>query len=149
MKIPCVLAAIAVLGLGSPALAAPGPIKVSDAWCRAAPAGASSAGCYLTLSAARADSLKSVSTPAAERVEIHDMDMSGGMMRMNTIDVLPLPAGRPVALQPGAMHLMLIRPKGALASGSAVPITLRFGKAAPMTVKAPVTDDAPGPHAHQ
>jgi len=148
MKISSVLAAIAALGFGSHALAAPAPVKVSDAWCRPAPAGAASAGCYLTLAAARADSLKSVTTPAAERVEIHDMDMSGGMMRMSTIDVLLLPAGRPVALQPGAMHLMLIRPTAALASGSVVSITLQFGKAAPITIKAPVADGAPGPHAH-
>jgi copper(I)-binding protein len=49
-----------------------------------------------------------------------------------------LPAGRAVALQPGGMHLMLIRPKAALAAGGSTPLTLKFAKAAPVTVRATI-----------
>jgi copper(I)-binding protein len=136
MKIALLLAA--ALGLASPALAKPAPVKVETAWCRPAAAGAPSAGCYLTLTAGQADTLVSVSSPAAERVEVHQMDMTGQVMRMSKVERLPLPAGRAVALQPGGMHLMLIRPKAALAAGGSTPLTLKFAKAAPVTVRATI-----------
>ncbi len=64
------------------AQAAPAKVQVTDAWCRAVPAGALSSACYLTLTAKTDDRLVSVQTSAAASAEVHSMDMSGGMMRM-------------------------------------------------------------------
>jgi copper(I)-binding protein len=67
------------------------------------------------------------------------MSMDGGVMRMRKLaDGLALPAGKPVALKPGAEHLMVIGPKIALTPGAKVALTLRFRNAAPVTVVAPV-----------
>ena len=148
MKTLSLLAAAGVLTLASPAQAAP-KVTVADAWCRPTGASAPSAGCYLTLTAAQADSLSAVSSPAAERVEVHSMDMSGGVMRMKKLDRLDLPAGKAVALQPGGLHLMLIRPKAQLTAGGSVPLTLKFAKAPAATVKAEVRNPASaGGHHH-
>jgi copper(I)-binding protein len=100
------LAALAVAALAIPSLAAASPaVKVTDAWCRAAPKGA----------------------------------LAGGVMRMRKLaDGVALPAGKPVALKPGAEHLMIIGPKIALTPGAKVALTLRFRNAAPVTVAAPV-----------
>jgi protein SCO1/2 len=136
MKFAILLTAAALVA--APALAKPAPVKIETAWCRPAAAGAPSAGCYLTLTAGQADTLVAVSSPAAERIEVHQMDMTGSVMRMSKVERLPLPAGRAVALQPGGMHLMLIRPRAALAAGGATPLTLKFAKAAPVTVQAAV-----------
>jgi copper(I)-binding protein len=135
MKFAMLLAAALA---ASPALAKPAPVKVETAWCRPAAAGAPSAGCYLTLTAGQADTLVAVTSGAADKVEVHQMDMAGSVMRMRKVESLPLPAGRPVALQPGGLHLMLIRPKAALVAGGSAPLTLKFAKAAPVTVQAAV-----------
>jgi copper(I)-binding protein len=135
------LAALAFSTVAIPSLAAAKPpaVQVSDAWCRAAPKGALAGGCYLTLAAGADDRLVAVETPAAARAEIHTMSMDGGVMRMRKLaDGLALPAGKPVALKPGAEHLMLIGPKIALTPGAKVALTLRFKSAAPVIVTAPV-----------
>lgn len=136
---PSVLVAAAFAASAATAASA-APVRVVDAWCRPAAAGAPSAACYLTLTARAVDSLVGVASPAAERVETHQMDMAGGIMRMKKVDSLPLPAGKPVALQPGSVHLMLIRPKAALTAGGSTELTLRFAKAPPATVRADVRD---------
>jgi copper(I)-binding protein len=142
------LSALAVAALvAGPAAASTAPVAVSDAWCRPAAAGAPSAACYLTLTARTEDTLLGVASPAAGRVETHQMDMAGGIMRMKKVDSLPLPAGKAVALQPGGLHLMLIRPKAALKAGGSTELTLTFAKAPPARIKAdvrdPVTASAP------
>jgi protein SCO1/2 len=139
-SLPLLLPVLMLAACGKPADA---DVAVADAWCRAAPAGALSAGCYLTLTANGADRLVAVETPAADHAEIHDMDMSGGVMRMRELkDGLALPAGKPVALAPGGLHLMLIEPKAAIAEGGAVPLVLRFEKAPARTVSAAVRSGA-------
>lgn len=135
------LAALAVAALALPSLAgAKSPaVQVKDAWCRAAPKGALAGGCYLTLTAGADDRLVAVETPAAGRAEIHTMSTDGGVMRMRKLaDGVALPAGKPVALKPGAEHLMIIGPKIALTPGAKVALTLRFRNAAPVAVAAPV-----------
>jgi copper(I)-binding protein len=132
--------AVAALVAGSASAASAAPVAVTDAWCRPAAAGAPSAACYLTLTARTDDSLVGVASPAAERVETHQMDMAGGIMRMKKVATLPLPAGKAVALQPGGLHLMLIRPKAALAAGGSTELTLRFAKAPAAKVRAEVRD---------
>lgn len=130
---------VAALALPSLANAASPAVKVTGAWCRAAPKGALAGGCYLTLTAGADDRLVAVETPAAGRAEIHTMSMDGGVMRMRQLaDGVVLPAGKPVALKPGGEHLMLIGPKIALTPGARVVLTLRFKTAAPLTVSAPV-----------
>lgn len=132
------LAVLAVL-TATPVLAAAPAVKATDVWCRAAPPGAPAGGCYLTLTAPADDRLIAVQTPAADHGEIHTMDMTGGVMRMRQLpDGIALPAGQPVELKPGARHLMIIKPKATLAAGGVVPLTLRFSKAPPLTLNAPV-----------
>ncbi len=62
------------------------------------------------MAGASADTLVSVSTPAAERGEIHDMTMTDdGVMKMRHLaDGLEIPAGGTVELKPGGMHLMFL-----------------------------------------
>jgi copper(I)-binding protein len=135
------LAAFALAALAIPSLAAARPpvVQVTDAWCRAAPKGALAGGCYVTLTAGADDRLVAVDTPAAGHAEIHTMSMDGGVMRMRKLaDGVALPAGKPVALKPGAEHLMLIGPKIALTPGAKVVLTLRFKSAPTVTVTAPV-----------
>ncbi|MBO9710435.1 MAG: copper chaperone PCu(A)C [Caulobacter sp.] len=132
-------AACAALPLAGVAFAASPTVKVTDPWCRAAPRGALAGGCYLTLTAAVDDRLVSVDTELADHAEIHTMSLDGGVMRMRRLaDGIALPAGRTVQLKPGAEHLMIIRPKAQISAGTSVALTLRFAKAPPLRVVAPV-----------
>ena len=144
------LLAISLLSLAATAWAAQAAapaVKATGAWCRAAPAGAPAGGCYVTLTAAADDRLVAVDVPSADHGEIHTMDMSGGVMRMRRLtDGVVLPAGQAVELKPGARHLMVIGPRQTLAAGGTVTMTLRFAKAPPLTVQAPIRA-APAPGA--
>lgn len=135
----------------SPRPETPPSVAVADAWCRPTPAGALAGACYLTLTANVDDRLVGVETTVADRGEIHTMDMTGGVMRMRKLDDgLALPKATPVALKPGAEHLMLIAPKQQLAEGERVPLTLKFAKAPAQTINAPIRLPAtPGGHSQE
>lgn len=122
----------------------PPRVSAADAWCRPTQPQALATACYVTLTADAADRLVSVESEIAQRGEIHTMDMSGGIMRMRKLDDgLELPAAAPVALRPGAEHLMLIGPKAALAPGQTAVLTLGFAKAPQVKVTAQVRSPEP------
>lgn len=118
------LAALAVAGAAHAQA-----IRISDAWIRPPPPGAPTAAGYATVTNAsrRPDALIGGFTPAAARVEVHQMSMAGGVMRMRPVTGgLPIPPGGTVRLAPGGLHLMLIGPTRPLRPGDKVPVTLRF-----------------------
>ncbi|WGF87197.1 copper chaperone PCu(A)C [Marinivivus vitaminiproducens] len=131
-----------------------GTIVIEHPWTRATPPGARVAGGYLVLENLGSDSdrLTGLSSPAADRVEIHEMAMDGGVMTMRPVeDGLDLPPGQGVALEPGGLHLMLIDLKSGLTEGQSVPVTLTFAKGGtaeielavqPMGAKAPTAGHA-------
>lgn len=61
-----------------------------------------------------------------ERVEMHESTMQGGMMTMNQLRAIDLPAGAEVALKPGGIHLMLINPVQALQLGDRIDLIVTF-----------------------
>lgn len=148
MKPILFIAPFVLLAACSPQPAAEANVTVTDPWCRPAAAGAGAVGCYVSLQAATNDRLVAIASPAAERGEIHTMSMDGGVMRMRQLpEGLALPAGEPVALKPGAEHLMLIGPTGALDEGAEVSLTLTFETAPAQTVMAQIRS-APHGMAH-
>ena len=116
--------------LPSLVLAAP-TLKVEQGYSYATPApGITAVGFLTVVNDGPADRLLSVEAPGAARVEIHEMSMAGGVMRMRALPGgLAVPAQGRLALEPGGYHLMLIEPKQALAVGAEVPLTLVFEKA--------------------
>jgi copper(I)-binding protein len=124
--------------IGTAQAAAP-KVAVTEAWCRSTAAGAMTGACYLTLTAKDADKLLAVETPLAASTDIHDMDMTGGVMRMRKLDGgLDLPKGKAVALSPGGKHLMLMGLKSGLPKGGQATLTLKFAKAGIQTVSVPI-----------
>lgn len=72
-------------------------------------------------------------------VQIHEMSMDGGVMRMRELKQIEVPAHGRIELAPGGTHLMLLEPKRALKAGDSAALTLRCGGArreAKFTVKA-------------
>lgn len=105
----------------APALAAAGELVVRDPWIRGGPPGAPLAG-YATFENAGAAPVRIVaaSSAAFERVELHEMRMADGLMRMRRLDMVEVPPGAAVAFAPGGNHLMLHGARAPLAPGDAV-----------------------------
>jgi copper(I)-binding protein len=103
---------------------------VTEPWARGTVSAAQKAtGLFLQLRSGDAARLVGGSTPAAGRVEIHEMSMDGGVMRMRQIPLLELPAGKAVELKPGGYHLMLMELKAPLKAGDIVPLSLQIERA--------------------
>jgi periplasmic copper chaperone A len=109
-------------------------VKVESAWARPTVPGQQGGGGFVTLTSAAGDRLVGGSTSVAQRFELHTMAMKGDVMEMRQVDGIELPAGKPVKLEPGGLHVMFIGLNQPLALGSKVPVTLRFQKAGEVKV---------------
>ena len=118
-------------------------VTVADAWVRGTVEGQTSTAAYLKLHSDTDARLISVTSPVAARCTVHEMTMNGNVMRMRTLDSLPIPAGRAVALEEGHDHLMLEGLVHPLKPGEVVTLTLTFtesstAKQRTVEVRAPV-----------
>lgn len=146
--------------------AAGGGIAVSGAWARTSMAMAKAGAAYMTIqnTGSEADAITGGSSPVAGAVEVHEtVDMSsampaesagmggemaspdgmtgGGVMGMQKVDRLEIPAGGSVELKPGSYHIMLIDLKQELKAGETIELTLTFEKAGPVVVTAEVREN--------
>ncbi len=114
---------------------APATVEVADAVCRPAAPGRDVTGCYVTLTASRADRLVAMSSSFARDVQVHEVKTEDGMMQMSELTSgLPLPAGETVRLAPGGNHIMLFGATRPLVAGSGIALTLTFEHAGAHTV---------------
>ena len=120
-------------------------VEISNAWARSTAPGQEVGAAYMSLKSTMAAKLLEVKSPIAESVEIHEMSMNNGVMKMRMLDVLDLPAGKTVKLEPGGFHLMLIDLKKPLRAGDAIEISMTFkdgrGKLINQKVSLPVKAD--------
>lgn len=99
-------------------------VSVSEAWVRATVAQQKATGAFMQLQSVQDARLVAAQSSVAAVVEIHEMAMEGGVMKMRAVKDLLLPAGQKVALKPGGYHVMLMDLKKPIAVGEAVPLTL-------------------------
>ncbi len=114
-----------------------GDLVISQAWSRATPGGAKIGAGYLTIEnkGAVADRLVAISSEAAGKIEVHEMAMNNGVMKMRPLDkALTIDPGKTVTLAPGGYHLMMMDLKAPLKQGDKVPLTLEFEKAGKVAV---------------
>jgi copper(I)-binding protein len=114
-----------------------GAIEIGHPWSRATPPTAESGGGYLVLknTGTTPDRLIAVKSPAADRVEIHEMKMDGNIMRMREVEKgIEIPPGATVELKPGGFHVMFMGLKAPFAKEAKVPLTLVFEKAGSIDV---------------
>ena len=119
-------------------------VKIDEPWARATVPGQKATGVFMKLTATQGSQLVGVSSPVAGVAEVHEMKMEGNVMKMSAVPAIDLPAGKPVALQPGGYHVMLMDLKGPLAKDTSVTITLKFkdskGVVSQQEVKLPVKE---------
>lgn len=150
----------AALSCGVLATAASAQVAIQDAWVRATVPQQKATGAFMQLTAAQDSRLVSVRSNVAALVELHEMTIQDGVMKMREIPGLALPAGKAVDLKPGSYHVMLMNLKQQMKAGDSVPLTLVFedktGKRDTVEVKAevralgtqPAKQDGHGDHKH-
>ncbi|GAB4541994.1 MAG: hypothetical protein Kow0063_33410 [Anaerolineae bacterium] len=137
------LVSVTVLILAACGPGSPGPqIRVEDAWARPVPAAGGNGAVFMRLAntGSASDQLVGGQSPAAGAVEVHKTTMAEGVMTMEHIPSLEVPARGEVLLKPGGYHIMLIGVTQPLSPGDSLPITLRFEKAGEMTVDVEVRE---------
>ncbi len=153
-KLVVLMASVAMAAVAlPPAFAQTSALDVKNAWVRATVPGQSGTGAFMTLTHKTGAKLVRVSSSAVPIVEIHEMKMEGDVMKMRELPQgLDLPAGKPVELAPGGLHLMLMDLKTALQRDSTLPLTLWLrdakGEESKIEITVPVVPRAPASKAN-
>jgi copper(I)-binding protein len=137
-----------------------GELVIETPWTRATPGGAKVAGGFLkiTNTGSTPDRLIGGTLPIAADVEVHDMTMIDGIMKMRRLEGLEIRPGQSIELKPGSYHVMFMGLKEGLKAGGTIKGTLLFEKAGTVNVEykiapvgAPSPSGAPkhgGSHGH-
>lgn len=129
-------------------------VTVNQAWVRATAMNAKATGAFMQITSSTGGNLISAKSSVIPVVEVHEMAMEGGIMKMRAIPKLALPAKQAVELKPGGYHIMLMDLKAPIKVGDKIPLTLTVeegGKQTTIEVVAEareLTAKAPAAHHH-
>lgn len=101
-------------------------VEVKDAWVRGTVAAQKATGAFMDITGKSAARLVAAESSVAGVVELHNMSMKDGVMRMFPVDGIDVPAGKTVKLAPGGYHVMLMGLKRQMKPGDSVPLKLTF-----------------------
>ena len=134
-----------VISLSACQSAPEGPqIEVSGVWGRPSPMTAGNGATYLLIenTGSEDDRLISATSDVSEVVELHDMTMDDGVMKMFHVEEgYVIPAGGSVELKPGGKHVMFIGLHDKLEVGQIVTVELEFEKSGKMTVESEIREE--------
>ncbi|MDH3308349.1 MAG: copper chaperone PCu(A)C [Acidimicrobiia bacterium] len=122
-------------------------VTIDDAWARTSASTQNAGAAYMTIVGGdTADRLVAVSVASAvaRTAELHETTMGSGdtdgMMMMQEVPVLEIPAGERVSLEPGGYHVMLMMLAEPLVTGAAFDVTLTFEQAGEIVVPVEVRE---------
>lgn len=127
-----------------------GQLHIDHPWSREMPPVAPTAAAYFVIhnKGSEADRLLRASTPVAGKAELHEHVHADGMMKMQEVKVVTIPAGGEVAFEPMGYHVMLLDVTQQAKDGEHFPLTLTFEKAGEVEVEVAVHKEAPAGHDH-
>jgi copper(I)-binding protein len=138
---------LAVGSAATPASTAPATLSADGAWTRVNPMVDQAGVAYMVLhnNGSSDDALVAVTSPAAATVELNETvaDPSSGMMGMQPVAAIPVPAGGTTELKEGGYHLMLVGLVAPLVEGTTIELTLTFQSGSTLTVPAQVRSGMP------
>ncbi len=126
----------------APAVPSGDAVAIMNAWIREAHPDAPVNAGYMTLVNVGSEdvTLVKLESPAFEKVELHEMAMVDGLMKMRELTEVVVPAGGQARFEPGGSHLMLKGPERHLTEGQTVDLTLTFRSGREQTVSVRVAD---------
>lgn len=127
-----------------------GELHIDHPWSREMPPVAPTAAAYFVVhnKGDQDDRLLAIETPVAGKAEIHEHAHVGGMMKMQQVPNVVIPAGGEVKFAPMGYHVMLFDLKQQARDGDRFPLTLTFEKAGQVQVEVAVQKDEPADHQH-
>jgi len=111
---------------------------VTDAVVKLPPVPGRPGAAYFTIRANRETRLTGISSPAAQRIELHESVTRGNMMTMRPIADVPVTLGSSVVFAPGGKHAMLFDISPTVQPGGTMRLTLTFDGLPPVSVDARV-----------
>lgn len=140
-----VLVLLMALGLVAASCGSGGDVAVDDVWARTSASTQDAGAVYLTINGGdEADRLigVSVSSDVAAMAQLHETAAGGdGMMSMQQVAAIEVPADGETMLAPGGFHVMLMQLAEPLETGSTFEVTLTFEKAGTVKVSAEVREE--------
>lgn len=134
-------AGLASLTLAFPVLLQAGQVlEVENGYVRGLPPGTQNTAAYMTLRN-RGDvdvELVAAASPVAGSVMLHSTVDHGGMLHMEHLHGLVIPAGAEVVLKSGGIHLMLMQLGEMPKPGEEVALTLQFADGSMQELRLPV-----------
>lgn len=122
-----------------------GDLHVERPWSRAMPAVAPTAAVYFVVKnkGSEDDRMLGASSPIAGKAELHEHLHADGLMKMQQVQAIDIPAGGEVSFAPMGYHVMLFELKRQAKDGERFPLTLRFEKAGELAIEVSVHQHAP------
>lgn len=119
-----------------------GKIEIPQSWVRPAAKGTNSAGYFSIYNGTqKADTLIGIESQGAENAEVHESYTTDeGLSGMRPAEVLAIPSGDSLILEPGGYHVMLMNVKRDFAAGDTLELILKFSGISPINVSAPVKE---------
>jgi len=102
------------------------PVVVSNIWAKTTVPGSAVSAAYMQIQSEQPIKLIKVEATIANMVEIHSMQMKEGVMEMNEVEAVDIPAKKLIELKPGGLHVMLMQVKQPIKNGDKIPLTLTF-----------------------
>lgn len=137
MKKLLISAALVLAACGGPA-GSTGGVEISDAFIAEPLTGRNMTAGYFSAANTGPDArIVAVSTPIAERVELHTHTMTNGVMKMRKVDGVDVASGETVNFEPGGLHLMIFGVS--VDEGvTEAPVTLTYASGEEVTVMAEI-----------
>ncbi len=103
-------------------------VKIVDSWVRAMPPGMGMTAAYLSLKNESETTLfiESISSLAADDCSVHETVTKDGVSRMVEIQKLEIKPMETLEMQPGGIHVMLMKLTKPLIKGEKFPLQLNF-----------------------
>ena len=118
-------------------------VEIGDVWARTSASSQENGAVYMTITGAdTTDRLTgvSVTSDVARMAQVHETVVNDGLMSMQEVTAIDIPADGQVALEPGSFHIMLMQLAEPLVVGSEFSVTLTFEEAGDIEVTAEVRD---------
>ncbi len=144
-----ILAPLAILMLSALPLHAEG-LKVGDAFIPDAPPSVPMRAAYVSLTN-EGDTPRILIEVRAESfamAHLHESRMEGGVMTMSPLAQIEIAPGATLSMQPGGLHVMLMKPSVPLKLGDQVMLSLSFADGETIEIPVPVTDAQGGHGGH-
>lgn len=102
-------------------------VQVEQCWVRLLPASVPSAGYFVIHNQTEQPlQLLAAATPNYQHVMLHEMVEVDGMVKMQSISEIEIPAQASVHFEPGGLHIMYEQPTEVLEEGQTMPLELLF-----------------------